>query len=1706
MLTVAPKVSILIPVYNRERYIETCVRSALAQTIVEIEVVICDNASTDKSFEICKRLAAEDDRIRLFRNSGNLGPVANWRRCIDEARAPIGKLLFSDDTIAPEFLEQSMPWLDDPTVAFVYTAVRIGKDQDEISGGIVHYRTFQDSGIISASHFVAESLSGEDRVPVSPGAALFRTADMKRHLVTELPGSGITDYSRHGAGPDLMMYLLTAAYYRNVAYVNDALAFFRAHADSITISDRVGKVRHCHQAARAWFQERIWNRGRGALPDTPEILLSAIVSTYNSASFLRGCLDDLLAQTIADRTEIIVIDSGSNEDESSIVEEYQAQFPNIRYLRTHRETIYGAWNRGITLAKGKYLTNANTDDRHRRDAFERLVAVLEKHPEIAVTYADQIVTDTPNETFDASHPVMRFRWPPYDAKQLFSVCFIGPQPMWRRDLHARYGYFDAEFTIAGDYDFWLRISAHEQFLHLDTVLGLYLRNLGGAEYRDPARSSRETQNARSRNWPVSWGTMPMPGGHYLYPYRHGEEWEDSWLTNTAGHSGASGCTIPFFSVVIPTKNRPIRLTGALDSLVSQQFKDFELIIVNDGGGNIESVIAPYAAQFELIYVRLPHSRGAGGARSVAQRIARGEWLCYLDDDDIYRPDHLSTLHEVSRRSEAGFLYTQAEYIVYTGNNSQERELRRDRPYAGMSYSRDELMVRNFIPTPTWCHRRELLERVGGFDEGLHIFEDWEFLIRMSQHVSFEAIDRVTVTVRQYPERRDHLLTQSGHDVLDHVRRIYAAHPSEDPVIQARRQEQINGYAPITDKTSTPELTSEKLYEIWINARLYLSRDAEWISDRMEALAAKPAFHLGVIALHETEGGLGETIKSLARQFYPHWRLSIVAESPMPEVVGEVESIDWIQLGEGESPLAVMNATLGSSPAAWVGMIEAGDQLAPQALFAFADKLERHADWRVAYSDEDSLDDHGRALPFFKTDFNLEMLRAVPFAVGGLLLLRRELFVELGGYQVELEGAESYDLSLRAWERAGDAGVGHVADILYHRHVAGGHTRRDGEIIQVARRVALDEHLLRLGVPAELEDGRLPGSTRVRYKLAGEPLVSIIIPTRNQVHFLQRCLESLIDKTAYNQYELLLVDNGSDQAEAVNYLNLLRRAPQDRMRVLSYPGEFNFAAMNNLAAREARGDYLLLLNNDTAVLEGDWLEEMLRQAQRPEVGIVGARLLFPNGRIQHAGVILGINDSPADFAFSDHEDGDPGYFGRLMLPQELSAVTAACMMIRKSVYDQVGGLDAEHFRVSFNDIDLCLKVRAAGYKVIWTPFATLLHEGSASQTTGVEKRGDDARRQRFQTERDAMFEKWRRWIAFDPAYNRNLSFSGRDFLVEIAPALSWDPEWRPRPRVLAHPADRMGCGEYRIIAPMRALNGGGRVMGWETGGYLSIPELLRLEPDSVVFQRQVEWSQVDLMQRYIRHSKAFRVFELDDLLTNVPIKNVRKQHFVEQKDLHKRFRKSVSQCHRFVVSTEFLAEEYRGYADEVVSVPNYIERLRWGDLLPSRRQGAKPRVGWAGSVTHDGDLAIIVDVVKATAQEVDWVFFGMCPQAMRPHVREFHDPVSLDDYPAKLASLNLDLAVAPLEDVPFNHGKSHLRLLEYGVLGYPVICTDITPYRGAYPVTRVPNKFKNWVEAIREHVADLDELARRGDALREHIQTHWILEDNLDVWMKAWLPG
>ncbi len=942
--------------------------------------------------------------------------------------------------------------------------------------------------------------------------------------------------------------------------------------------------------------------------------------------------------------------------------------------------------------------------------------------------------------------------------------------------------------------------------------------------------------------------------------------------------------------------------------------------------------------------------------------------------------------------------------------------------------------------------------------------------------------------------RDHSIARKAHRLAELFRRHAAAGMAASG--------QIDVPAETEDR---PDID---YYTLWQLGHGYQERDARWMAERMADWHGPARFHIAAICLAGGEALLAHNIKSLNHQFYKGWRLTIVAESPAPEEFSDLSQIAWVSASRDEL-LPTLNRVLMDSEQDWVGMVEAGDRLAPHATFAVADALQRHPAWRLFYSDEDSLLDSGeRRQPFFKTEFNLDMLRAAPFGIGGIVLMARADFARVGGFRAAAEGVETWDLVLRASEGLHDDEIGHIADVLYHRHEAGGHCSRASEEVAAAARTCLAEHLERLGLEADIEDSvLLPGSFRIRYQVRGEPLVSVIIPTKNRVDLLKNCLTSLIERTAYSRAEILVVDNGSDDPATLAFLQELRNMGADSLRVLEHPGEFNFSAMNNHAAREARGEYLLLLNNDTEILHGDWLEEMLGYAQRADVGAVGARLLYPDGSIQHAGIILGLGGIASNHPWQKAAGDDPGYFGRLMLAQDFSALTGACLLTRKAVYDAAGGLDEQAFSVNFNDVDYCLRLREQGLKVVWTPFATLRHEESVSQVDATVEQATMADKQgRLFDEVDAITGKWPRWFANDPAYNRNLSLI-LPFQPEPTPALCWDPEWRPRPRVLSIHADAMGCGEYRIIAPMRALNTAGKVMGWDAAGYFHPREYARVDPDSIVFQRQVNWAQIECIEKIARqYPEIFRVFELDDLITNIPIMSSVKADFVSQKDITKRFRKAVGLCHRFVVSTDYLAEAFARYNDELVVVPNYLEQARWGGLTPRRRGGEKARVGWAGSATHAGDLRLIVDVVKATADEVDWVFFGMCPDAIRPLVKEYHEPVRLVDYAAKLASLDLDLAIAPLEDIPFNHGKSHLRILEYGMMGYPVVCSNITPYRGDYPVTRVENKFKAWVEAIRSHVADRDALAVMGDDLRDHVLKHWVLEDHLDVWLKAWLPS
>lgn len=873
------------------------------------------------------------------------------------------------------------------------------------------------------------------------------------------------------------------------------------------------------------------------------------------------------------------------------------------------------------------------------------------------------------------------------------------------------------------------------------------------------------------------------------------------------------------------------------------------------------------------------------------------------------------------------------------------------------------------------------------------------------------------------------------------------------------------------------------YEHWLALASTTPDDA--LAPALRAVGAGVA--LAVAVSGNEAARLDATHASLAAQLRPVDLVAVSANGPLRDLAPALQPSDW---------------TL---------CLCAGDTLAPDALAQLTRALANApSSTLITYLDHDERDAEGRlGSPVLKPAFNQELLLSCAY-------LGRALVVRSAWLQQHLATGESgfdlpfaYGLMLAALREAGAVGFLHVPVLALHLDATEPAVFATSSETWQALATRLADHAAQAEPGSQLLEGPLPGSFHLVPPLLRTPLVSIIIPTRDQLPFLSRCIESLLAKTTYPAFEVLVVDNDSETAEAREFLAGLETLAPDRIRVLRAPGPFNFSHMNNLAAREAQGEFLLLLNNDTAVLQGDWLTHLVRQGLRPGVGAVGARLLFPDGRIQHAGVVLGLC-GPADHPLLGLPGDQPGYLGRAQLTQQFSAVTAACLLVPKALYNALDGLDEAQFGVSYNDVDLCLRIGATGQRIVWTPLATLLHEGSASQRAAVEGKTLQQKAARFSAEQAAFYARWPRAVADDPHYSPHLSLSERHYEIETRPALRPDPlRGLAQHHVAVFAADESGCGQYRVLQPLAALRAAGLCTGAASPELLPTHLLLRTGADVLVFQRPYTEAGLAALAAAKAAPGVRTIYEIDDHVAQVPLKSLHHQEM--PKDLRGRILKGIGLCDRLVVSTEPLAQALGPHAADVRVVPNRLPPRMWGEAPPVRAPvdgtaPRKPRIGWAGGAGHLGDLEMIADVVRELADEVDWVFFGMCPPALRSSLGAYYAGVPTLDYPQHLMALTQgwDLAIAPLEVNAFNECKSNLKLLEYGWCGVPVVCSDIAPYQGPLPATRVRNRYKDWVAVLRERLADLPATRREGAALQQQVAQDWVLRGTaLTDWHRAW---
>ena len=524
------------------------------------------------------------------------------------------------------------------------------------------------------------------------------------------------------------------------------------------------------------------------------------------------------------------------------------------------------------------------------------------------------------------------------------------------------------------------------------------------------------------------------------------------------------------------------------------------------------------------------------------------------------------------------------------------------------------------------------------------------------------------------------------------------------------------------------------YAKWIRSRERY--DLRYIKNDIDYLTYKPIISIVVKISSENDVGLMPAVASIKRQFYPFWELCLERE-------------DAVQ-GPFAAPAA--DGTLGRAQGEFIIFMEEGDSLSPDALYEVVKLLNAHPEAEFIYSDEDKISEDGvRFDPFFKPDWAPDLLLSMRYT-GNLAVFRRSTLEGLGGRRSRFGPAPDYDLVLRLVEKINPAQIFHLPRILYH--AGSGFATRNllprAQAEQDFGRMALEDYRQRNHIPGSVQKGTHPGTYRLQRKLTASPKVAIIIPFRDKVQLLVRCLTSIMAKTDYPHYEIMLVDNQSREPETLAYLQQLSH--HRSIRVLAYNQAFNFSAINNFAVAHTDRKYLLFLNNDTEIIAPGWLRAMLEHITREEVGVVGAKLLYPDQTIQHGGVVMGIIricGQTYRYFPADH----PGYFGQLQVVRNCSAVTGACMLTRKSLFQAVGGFEAEHLPVAFNDIDLCLKILEKGYLVVWTPYALLYHHEYSSRGDDREARGKYIR---FNAEMAYMEKKWGHAMDRDPYYNPNLT--------------------------------------------------------------------------------------------------------------------------------------------------------------------------------------------------------------------------------------------------------------------------------------------------------------------------------------------------------------
>lgn len=936
------------------------------------------------------------------------------------------------------------------------------------------------------------------------------------------------------------------------------------------------------------------------------------------------------------------------------------------------------------------------------------------------------------------------------------------------------------------------------------------------------------------------------------------------------------------------------------------------------------------------------------------------------------------------------------------------------------------------------------------------------------------------------ERREHL--------LDHF------------MVATRHIFSSNTEPPLEGKVASGDLIDRSKLapdEYW----LWLNRRNSHVSDEspppLSSLNPQksPSFLIVLPLFNNDVNSLAITLDGLNSQKYADWHCEVLTTLPAPAEIDEIPYIGWHCVNENDEISPTINSLVAEGSQEWIVELPSGAILDPLYFWRITNEIQFQPDAFAFYVDDDCIDEFGlRSQTRFKPGVNPEFLRSSDRA--GPICVRRDVWLSTK----EARNGDDSPWFSKLLRIAGDFGwhsIRHIPDVLI---------TYSGSFpcVPTSCLTSLIEDMQLKGSVGEI----IPVSGQswnIRYPLSVTPSISIAILSQGHVDLLSRCLDSIIEKTSYPNFEILIsLSKDESDPDFDSWLIGTQKNQPCKIRTIRAPSPTsNLASRCNAAVTASLHEFVLLIREEAVIIQEKWLEELLRTCLQPDIAAVSPCLIRPGSSlIENVGRVLGLTGLIGSPYQGKAKLGELGYLDFLRVARDVSALSSACILVRKSAYLEAGGMDELELGDYLADADLCLKLRRNDLRLIIQPLATVVFEG----VTQLDIEGSvDHKMRAMLAEAHATEAFSRRWLpnaAVDPFFNPNLSLVKKTLTPETDFQAQWQYQPSNLPRFLARPLPN-AQGVFRITSPLGALRTQGRASEciWpmeENGRELSVPELLRLSADTLIVQHYLSDKQLAALQAWnAAPGRPFVVYALDDLVSNLAKSN---PFFKDiPANSRTRLKYALERCDRLVSSTDYLAETYRHFCADIRVVANRLEQEIWLPLQSRKRTASKPRIGWAGGTTHQGDLVLLKEVIEQTRNEADWIFFGMCPSELRPLLAEYHPFTQFADYPARLAALNLDIGVAPLARVPFNQGKSNLRLLEYGILGIPVVCTDIDPYHNS-PACRVANTPEAWIEALRERIYDADAREHEGAAMRKWVQQHFLLEDHLEEWLSAHLPS